>query len=86
MRACRAAERGLITVRDGLGVEGLWGVRTDVVGLGLWIWTGGFVGHVTWHVIVGLHVYVAFRLARERHYTSVANTPTSTNNLSDPWL
>jgi len=39
------------------------------------------VGHVTWHVIVGLHIYVAFGLARERYHTSVANTPTSTNNL-----
>ena len=32
-------------------------------------------------MIVGLHIYVAFRLTREYYYTLVINTPTSTNNL-----
>ena len=61
-------------------------IYCTMVGLRLWIWTGGFVGHVTWHVIVGLIYMWVCRLARERHHTSVANTPTSTNNLFDPWL
>ena len=36
-------------------------LSTNVVGLGLWIWTGGFVGHVTWHVIVGPRIYSGLR-------------------------